>query len=641
MRTTIYALALLLLTVTNSSSQHVVRPDTWLRTVKNDAGDYLLKEHISDKIIHRLSPTENQPLINFNPAMPVSGADRVLTSLYYLPKTMISVASSDFSNEQAIWALSDTESTMAILTNRRVADLSSYQYINFPQRIISQPMLSSYIHEREKSESETEYILRLGNPCIENLPLHPFTGRIAEVMLFDRVLSREERHVLESYLAIKYGLTLTAFQSPQYVDAQGHILWDGLLDHDYNYRIAGIGRDDVTGLYQKQSTSSVEPGTVIISAGPCSNDNAGNVTSLPNGAFLLWGDNNAPMVLEEKAGQKLFFQRRWKIAASYWPDSLTTTVIFDRSKINTFLQDNEMYWLVIDREGKGIFNEGRPEYFPSVLSKDRITFHGISWDTDHSAQDHFTLMIGPRLFAHVDVEQPTCGIDLSGRLHISPVGGTRPYTYAVLGPDGYHEQWTSMDKSVHILENLSPGKYTIRMRDAGLLEYEEHLLLAHSAMQGIEMDQQYFLPMAGTLSIDLSDHDFEELRWIFPTGQEVIAPAVVIAEPGIYTLLGEKNGCISFGTIEVRLLSESAFHHFIVYPNPTSTGDYQVQVELRQIGDLEMALYTTSGVFVEKQILQGRKLFTYIGRINGPHGAYIMTLKAQGQAVTIPLIYLN
>ena len=639
MRISLYPMALFLLTVTVSSSQNYVSPDTWLRTLKNDAGDYSLNEQMSDKILHQITLRENLPLINFNPVMPVCGLDRVLASLDYLPKTMISVASADFSKEQAIWALSDSVGALAVMTNMRVADLSSYQYINFPQRIFLQPLLSTYIHERERPERETEYILRLGNPGMRNLPLHPFTGSIAEVMLFDRVLSRDERNVLESYLAMKYGLTLTAFQSPQYVDAQGNILWDGLLDKDYSYRIAGIGRDDVTGLYQKQSTSSVDPGGLIISAGAFADDNAGNITPLPNGAFLLWGDNNAPMVLEDKIGQKLLFQRQWKISTSNWQDSLTTNVIFDRDEIKISLNDNEMYWLVIDREGKGNFAEWRVEIFPAILTKDRISFQGITWDTDHSTGDHFTLMIGPKLFASVAVEQPTCGIDYSGSLHIGTVGGTPPYEYIVLGPDGYREQWTSMDKSVSTLANLSPGKYTVRLRDAGLLVYEDNLLVAHSAIQGVEMDNQYFLPSTGTLSIDMSDHDFEELRWTFPTGQEVIATSVVISEPGIYTLFGEKNGCISTGTIDVRLLSESAFHSFTVYPNPTSTGDYQLQVELHMAGNLEIDLYSTSGIFLKRHILQGRKNFTFKDRITGPPGAYIITMKAHGHAVSIPLIY--
>jgi hypothetical protein len=314
-------------------------------------------------------------------------------------------------------------------------------------------------------------------------------------------------------------------------------------------------------------------------------------------------------------------------------------VIFDRGKINTSLNDNEMYWLVIDREGRGNFAEWSLEYFPAILTKDRIAFQGITWDTDHAAGDHFTLMIGPRLFAQVAVEQPSCGIHHSGSLDIVTVGGTPPYEYTVLGPDGYREQWMSMDKSVRTLENLSPGKYTVRLRDANLLEYEDIQLLAHSEIQGVEMDQKYFLPTTGTLNIDLSDHDFEELRWTFPTGQEVIAQSVVISEPGIYTLLGEKNGCISVGSIDVRPLSESAFHHLIVYPNPTSTGDYQLQVELHKAGDLEIDLYNMSGILVESHILQGRKNFTYKDRITGPPGAYIITMKAHGHTVSIPLIY--
>ena len=48
-------------------------------------------------------------------------------------------------------------------------------------------------------------------------------GSIAEIIGYNRVLSPAEVQAIESYLAIKYGITL---ESSNYVNAEGTILWD-------------------------------------------------------------------------------------------------------------------------------------------------------------------------------------------------------------------------------------------------------------------------------------------------------------------------------------------------------------------------------------------------------------------------------
>src|SRR5690606_26564241 len=89
-------------------------------------------------------------------------------------------------------------------------------------------------------------------------------ARVAEVITYksrqvDTDLT-QERNRIQSYLAIKYGITLgTNGTSQDYVDSDGTVIWDtntGTPAEDvFNYDIAGIGRDDASGLYQKQSRS--------------------------------------------------------------------------------------------------------------------------------------------------------------------------------------------------------------------------------------------------------------------------------------------------------------------------------------------------------------------------------------------------
>ena len=87
-----------------------------------------------------------------------------------------------------------------------------------------------------------------------------FDGRIAEVITYSStntdVNPTDARNRIQSYLGIKYGITLgTNGVSQDYANSDGTVIWDQSANTGYNYDIAGIGRDDASELNQKQSSS--------------------------------------------------------------------------------------------------------------------------------------------------------------------------------------------------------------------------------------------------------------------------------------------------------------------------------------------------------------------------------------------------
>ncbi len=81
-----------------------------------------------------------------------------------------------------------------------------------------------------------------------------FKGFTPELLVFDRVLSPTENSIFESYLALKYGLTL----NKSYLSANGNVIWDYKTDSIYSNRITGYGREDRLGFNQKMATTSYE-----------------------------------------------------------------------------------------------------------------------------------------------------------------------------------------------------------------------------------------------------------------------------------------------------------------------------------------------------------------------------------------------
>jgi hypothetical protein len=92
--------------------------------------------------------------------------------------------------------------------------------------------------------------LRLGNRAVSADAA--FIGGINEVVVYNRALPADELRQVHSYMALKYGITM----SGNYMATDGTTAyWDATANTGYNNNIAGIGRDDKTTLYQKQSRS--------------------------------------------------------------------------------------------------------------------------------------------------------------------------------------------------------------------------------------------------------------------------------------------------------------------------------------------------------------------------------------------------
>ncbi|AYN00707.1 hypothetical protein EAG08_10610 [Chryseobacterium sp. 3008163] len=113
-----------------------------------------------------------------------------------------------------------------------------------------------------------------------------------EMIVFDYKLSDPEVNRVESYLAIKYGKTLSKEQNRNYLSSTGAVVWDGTANNSYYNNVFGIARDNISVMYQKQSRSVNANQKLIIGAGnSLANTNAANTNSLVESQFLLTGDN--------------------------------------------------------------------------------------------------------------------------------------------------------------------------------------------------------------------------------------------------------------------------------------------------------------------------------------------------------------
>ncbi len=154
-------------------------------------------------------------------------------------------------------------------------------------------------------------------------------GRVAEVFTFAERLTDADRQKVESYLAIKYGITLGASNEAQknYINSFGKTIWDISANAGFNYDVAGIGRDSISDLNQKQSKTINSVNGVIIGLGGIFSKNSANPNEFEDdGDFLVWGNDNGALtgtnsdVVTIATGITTSYtriDRKWKIVENF------------------------------------------------------------------------------------------------------------------------------------------------------------------------------------------------------------------------------------------------------------------------------------------------------------------------------------
>lgn len=133
-------------------------------------------------------------------------------------------------------------------------------------------------------------------------------ARIAEIITYSSRQSdaslTDNRNRIQSYLAIKYGITLGVNGTSQdYVDSSGSLIWDqntGVpADDVFNHDIAGIGRDDDSALNQKQSKTVNTADDITIGLTDIAATNSTNANSFSTDkSFVVWGNNDGVLTAQ-------------------------------------------------------------------------------------------------------------------------------------------------------------------------------------------------------------------------------------------------------------------------------------------------------------------------------------------------------
>ncbi|UAB75452.1 LamG-like jellyroll fold domain-containing protein [Mesoflavibacter sp. SCSIO 43206] len=248
-----------------------------------------------------------------------------------------------------------------------------------------------------------------------------YYGTIAEIITFssrkNNASVTDERNRIESYLAIKYGITLGVNgTSKDYVASDGTIIWDTSANTGYNYDIAGIGRDDNSDLYQKQSKSVNNSAIVSFSLNNTElTNNLNSQTFNTSNEYLVWGNNgqntnsSATSIVVSLGPATVttvtdVMNRVWKIVETAGDDVGTVELSVFESDLAGLppLTGNDAYVMLVADD---------PTFFTNLRTVflDPSTFNGIptrEGTFDFDGTKYFTIGI-----AHEEVRERQLGFD--------------------------------------------------------------------------------------------------------------------------------------------------------------------------------------------------------------------------------------
>jgi hypothetical protein len=571
-------------------------------------------------------------VLNFNRTRTFDGLNDYMR-IPYSPEnasamTMIAVFQPVDTVERGVWGAEKAATRNMMLTTRRA--LGPEATLNEYAKGENRPILSSVVQFWTRTAVVNgNGFLALGSAGKERGQL-PYKGSLAELMVYDRALGFLERLQAESYLAVKYGITLPG---GNYVNSKEKVLWHGEQDKKFANRVAGIGRDDAFGLYQKQSASTREATRLLVlSAGTQAASNAANPAAFANGNFLLWGDDNAALTLSKGQGADSLLAlvaRKWLMKAT----GTTASQIPTELRVNLKLLPKEPlgYWLVIDRSGGGNFSTDALEYIlpGKVLGDSIVAFSNVRWDTDGSGSDRFGLArAGRTLPLLTQLAGPTCTSPAGGRVGVEIVGGQGTYEYQLTGTKpAFSRRW----KGTGTVEQtgLPAGTYTLKVTGEDKSTVQRQFTLTAPDALTVDLGQDRQLAAGKEIVLDaganISAAAPVTYAWENNYGFSSKAARVNITQSGIYTVtVTNAGGCSCTDQI---IVGGQVARQFDVTPNLVKSGGaYRVSVSLEEASTARVKVYDAKGVLHGQ--MQGKDQADYQFTGTGPQpGAYTVVLE--------------
>lgn len=164
----------------------------------------------------------------------------------------------------------------------------------------------------------------------------PYIGRIAEQIVYPKILSSHEKNVVETYLAIKYGITL----SHDYLSPDSVLLFD--VSAGFNNGIFGVGKHTSQGLNQQKSHSETDNTSGITLA---------LTTDISSGSYLICGHDNGGLARTSLAGESQVLTRHYYAEQTGGVGTVNLELSLSSIGANTSLSPSQVKIIISSNSG--------------------------------------------------------------------------------------------------------------------------------------------------------------------------------------------------------------------------------------------------------------------------------------------------
>ena len=378
-----------------------------------------------------------------------------------------------------------------------------------------------------------------------------YSGNFPEFISFPFELTANQRNRVESYLALKYGITLNS--SVPYRNAKNIAFWNQSNNTKFGSHIFGIGRDNISGLNQLQSESIHYKDRLIASVEKLEETNPikQGLVTIDNNHFIVFGHNNGAEVLDipndfgARPLKRKWLSQNTGLHASELPMCFKVNLSGVLAQALA-LDPGQRLWMLHDKyvtnQQVSDFNSNYVEYYdPADDSTPGYgLFYKVNFDTDEAIYDQFTFAVGPQMIVQIRFDPGDCN-ETRKRAKLVITGGTAPYNIIIESLNSSYVLTTTTNETVVPFETVAPDTYTAYVLDAagneGVAEMEvvgTQIVVDLGPDQVLNATQQQIILNAGLNVTDAA----ATYQWYFNNVLlEHYAPVLVAEEAGEYTVV--------------------------------------------------------------------------------------------------------
>lgn len=363
-----------------------VQPDIWLKPDSLVGSNLLFSQHGEKRSPLQLdtSATYAAGTLNGNPVVLLQGtANTFKLPVHWLKgrhlQVLVAYQPDTSQTAHGLYQFyADTNLVLGV-TNNDV--LQRNTRLNYSDTLIGHGVVSSVkVFTMHPIPSSPDRFLHIGKS--DSIFLK---GKMGEVIVFNRKTHTPVIPYYETYLAIKYGITLKDGNYTTLTDT----LWSKTANAAYHFDVAGLGTDTLSGLAQKTAESSAGDVVAMGLDAALSNPHA---DPLQQGSYVIWGRNNRMWYdLTEEAitfDSSLFrLNREWKVQAYG---------AFDAAQARFYIRFNARQYAGLNNPllllRKNELDAGSYHAADSTDTTGMVYYRNVRWDTDSSGSDYFSFV---------------------------------------------------------------------------------------------------------------------------------------------------------------------------------------------------------------------------------------------------------